>query len=210
MGNDMPQKNRNRKFAGLALGATFGIFLVLSGGVGAACAADDEDSMLPDEKFFRSFLRGLGLRNGQEAGIEYKERPPLVVPPSRDLPVPVTAGVPGAGNPAWPVDPDEVKKAADRRARAQRKAYNPETDQNQLMPDQLGVKSDKQTGKSSEGPDHSPELTPNELGYTGKLWKDVFGIFSKDKPAETAKFVREPPRASARVMNDRQTDTVNR
>jgi len=59
----------------LALGATFGIFLVLAGGVGAAYAADDEDSMLPDEKFFRSFLRGLGLRNGLDRQADDRLRP---------------------------------------------------------------------------------------------------------------------------------------
>ena len=85
MGNGMPQTDRNRKFARLALCATFGAFLVVAGGVAGACAADDDDSMLPDEKFFRSLMRAIGLRNGQEAGIEAKERPPLVVPPSRDL-----------------------------------------------------------------------------------------------------------------------------
>jgi hypothetical protein len=234
----MPQKDRNRKFASLALGATFGVLLVVASGVSAAYAADDDEDMLPDEKFFRSFMRHLGLRNGQEAGLDARERPPLVVPPTRDLPQPVTTtGSITAKNPAWPVDPDEVKRAADRKARAQRKAYNPETDQNQLLPSQLGQRSDKPAVKTSEGPDHSPELTPSQLGYTGGLWNSVTGIFSKDKPMETAKFVREPSRSAltdppsgyrtpspdqpygvnagydkgkAKTMQDRQTETVNR
>jgi len=193
----MPQKHQNRRFAGLALGATFGVLLVVAGSVSAAYAADDDDNMLPDEKFFRSFMRQLGLRNGQEAGIDARERPPLVVPPTRNLPPPVTTtGSITANNPAWPVDPDEVRRAADRKAKAQRKAYNPETDQNQLLPSQLGQRSDKPAVKTSEGPDHSPELTPSQLGYTGGLWNSVTGIFSKDKQMETAKFVREPSRGA--------------
>ena len=231
----MPQKNRNRKFAGLMLGALFGVFLVVAGGV--AYAADDDEDALPDEKFVRSFLRSLGLRNGQEAGIGYKERPPLVVPPTRDLPPPSAGRSLSANNPAWPSDPDEKKAAADRRAKAARRAYNPETDQNQLMPSQLAQKSDKPAVKSSDGPDHSPELTPSQLGYTGGLWKQITGIFSKDKEVETAKFVREPSRGSltdppsgyrtpspeypygsagandkvkAQGNQDRQTETVNR
>src|ERR1700722_1704798 len=146
MGNGMPQKDRNRKFA---LGATFGVLLVVASGVSAAYAADDDEDMLPDEKFFRSFMRHLGLRNGQEAGLAARGRPPLGVPPTRDLPQPVTTtGSITAKNPAWPVDPDEVKRAADRKARAQRKAYNPETDQNQLLPSQLGQRSDKPAVKT--------------------------------------------------------------
>src|SRR5712691_8277291 len=102
MGNGMPQPDRNRKFARAALYAAFGIFLVVVAGVGTAYAVDDvDDNLPPDEKFMRGLLRGLGLRNGQEAGIEYKERPPLVVPPSRDLPRPATTGSITATNPAW-------------------------------------------------------------------------------------------------------------
>src|SRR6516165_12758137 len=110
----MPQENRNRKFSRAALCAAFGIVLVIAGST-AVFAGDDEDDDLPDVKFFKSLLRGFGLRNGQEAGIEYKERPPLVVPPSRDLPVPAAAeGSLAASNPAWPVDPDEQRRKAAR------------------------------------------------------------------------------------------------
>jgi hypothetical protein len=237
MGNGMPQTDRNRKFARLALCATFGAFLVVAGGVAGAYAADDDDSMLPDEKFFRSLMRAIGLRNGQEAGIEAKERPPLVVPPSRDLPPPAAGSSLTANNPAWPSDPDEKKRAADRKAKANRKPYNPETDQNQLMPDQLATRSDKPAVKSGDGPDHSPELTPSQLGYTGGLWKTLTGTFSSGKEVETSTFRREPSRnsltdppvgyrtpspaqpygintaterAQARSPTDRQVETINR
>jgi hypothetical protein len=196
MGNRMPQIDRNRKFARAALCATFGVFLVIAGGT-ASFAADDDDDELPDAKFVRGLLRGLGLRNGQEAGIEYKERPPLVVPPSRDLPIPATAGSLAASNPAWPVDPDEKRRASERKAKAQRKPYNPETDGNPLRPNELAVgRTDKPSVKSSPGPDVSPEMRPSELGYTGGLWNSVFGTFNKDKDTETARFMREPPRDS--------------
>jgi hypothetical protein len=237
MGNGMPQKHRNRKFAGLALAATVGVFLAIAGGMSATYAADDDENMLPDEKFFRSFMRYLGFRNGQEAGLDARERAPLVVPPTRDLPPPATTGSITANNPAWPVDADEVKRAADKKARAQRKAYNPDTDQNPLMPSQLAQRSDKPGVKTSDGPDRSPELTPSQLGYTGGLWNSVTGIFSKDKQMETAKFLREPARdaltdpptgyrtpspdqpygvnagydkGKAKVMQDHQTETVHR
>ena len=100
----MPQENRNRLFSRAALCAVFGIVLVIAGGTGVFAGDDDEDNDAPDTKFFKGLLRGFGLRNGEEAGIEYKERPPLVVPPSRDLPPPVAAGSLTANNPAWRYD----------------------------------------------------------------------------------------------------------
>ena len=194
----MPQKSRNRKFVRAALCAAFGTFLVIAGGT--AVYAGDDDDELPDAKIVRGFLRALGLRNGQEAGIDYKERPPLVVPPSRDLPVPATAGSLAATNPAWPADPDEKKRNAERKARAERKPYDAYKSGDPVKPDELAAgRTDKPAVKTSEGPDHSPEMTPSELGYTGGLWNNFMGLgktFSKEKDAETAKFVREPPRAS--------------
>src|SRR6201996_8964096 len=96
--------------------SSFAAVLVILGGVGQALAQDDEDE-LPDTKFFKSMLRGFGLRNGQEnSGINYQERPPLVVPPTRDLPPPQSDAV--KNNPQWPMDQDEKRR---REAAAKRK-----------------------------------------------------------------------------------------
>jgi hypothetical protein len=54
-----------------------------------------------DNTIFGSMLKGLGI--GGENNIEYRERPPLVVPPTRDLPPPQTTA--RARDPNWPVDP---------------------------------------------------------------------------------------------------------
>src|ERR1700730_13157417 len=188
MGKGMPQKNRNHKFARAALCATFGIVLVIAGST-AVFAGDDDDDDLPDTKFLKGMLRGLGLRNGQEAGIEYKERQPLVVPPSRDLAAPASAGSPAATNPAGPADPDEKRRSAERKARAERKSYDVYKAGDPLKPDELAAgRTDKPAMKTSEGPDHSPEMTPSELGYTGGLWSGFLGlgtIFRKDNGAQT-------------------------
>ena len=69
----------------------------------AQSAAEDEDVPL-DTKLMRQFLKDLGLRRDGE-GIEYRERAPLVVPPSRNLPPPQSEAAVTA-NPAWPKDPD--------------------------------------------------------------------------------------------------------
>ncbi len=199
----MPRENRNCKFSRAALCAAFGIVLVITGST-AVFAGDDEDDDLPDVKFFKSLLRGFGLRNGQEAGLEAKERPPLVVPPNRDLPVPVTSGSLAASNPAWPVDPDEQQRKARRKARAERKPYNMDpsggVEGNPLKPSELAVgRTDKPNVKTSEGDasQHSPEMTPSELGFTGSMWSSMLGIGKAvglaDK-SETATFVREPRR----------------
>jgi hypothetical protein len=195
----MPQENRNRKFSRAALCAAFGIVLVLAGST-AVFAGDDEDDDLADVKFIKGLLRGFGLRNGQEAGIEYKERPPLVVPPSRDLPAPVAAGSLAVNNPAWPADPDEKKRAANRKARAERKPFDPYKAGDPLKPSELAAgRSNNPAVKTGEGSDHSPEMTPSQLGYTGGLFSGIFGLgktFTGEKDVETATFVHEPSRNS--------------
>jgi len=196
----MPQENRNRKLARAAICAAFGVFLVVAGGSAVFAADDDDDDELPDAKFVRGLLRGLGLRNGQEAGIEYKERPPLVVPPGRDLPPPANIGSLTANNPAWPADPDEKRRGAERKAKTERKPYDPITSGDPLRPSELAAgKTDKPSVKSGPGPDHSPEMTPSELGFTSSMWSGLLGLgktFSGGKSVETANFTREPARTT--------------
>src|SRR5258708_10543176 len=193
--NGMPRENRNRKFSRAALCAAFGIVLVIAGGT-AVFAGDDDDDDLPDTKFLKGLLRGIGLRNGQEAGIEYKERPPLVVPPNRDLPPPVAAGSLTVNNPAWPADPDEKKRAAARKAKAERKPYDAYKAGDPLKPTQLAAgRTDHPAVKPSDGPDHSPEMTPSQLGYTGGLWNNILCLrktLTRQKESDTADFAREP------------------
>ena len=53
---------------------------------GAARAAEDETRSIT--KILRGIIEGLGLKTDGEAIINYQERAPLVIPPSRDLPPP--------------------------------------------------------------------------------------------------------------------------
>src|SRR5262249_62004264 len=46
-------------------------------------AADDEPTF--DQKIVRGIMDGLGFKRDGEAGINYQERAPLVIPSSRDL-----------------------------------------------------------------------------------------------------------------------------
>jgi len=73
----------------------------------AARAGDDDDS----PSVMGKVMETLGLRDpkGNYAGIDYNERSPLVVPPTRDLPPPEASTAPPAPN--WPKDQDVIRRA---------------------------------------------------------------------------------------------------
>ena len=70
-------------------------------------------------------METFGLRdpNSSYAGIDYNERSPLVVPPTRDLPPPEASTAPPAPN--WPKDQDMIRRA---KAKAQEKKVAPHPD----------------------------------------------------------------------------------
>src|SRR5687768_14809780 len=82
---------------------------------------DPNDNALArfERKVWNGIARGIGLK-GDEPQIDYRERSPLVVPPTRDLPPPQAKAA--ARSPEWPVDPD-AKRAKDR-ADAKKKKLN--------------------------------------------------------------------------------------
>jgi hypothetical protein len=201
----MPRDVWQRKLTGTVLGTVLGTLLIIAGSAGTALAADDDGEGFYDQRLLRSFLRGLGLSNGREGTIEYKERPPLVVPPTRDLPPPETTGSIAQRDPAWPSDPDEAKRRAAKKAKAERKPIrDTDTLGDGVTPRELAMgktsAAPNETGiKPGQTVDTSTQLRPDELGYRGGLWSGFVGLgstFSRDKPAEGAKFLREPARAS--------------
>ena len=153
-------------------------------------------------------MHALGLNNGSEGLESYKERPPLVVPPTRDLPPPASGNSLIQNNPAWPVDPDVKKVESQKKAKMeQRRLNNPNPMINEegrsLTPAEL------QAGKTATPPTTTPfnqnaaagigqdQSSPSELGFTASMWKGLVGIEkSISKEPETAKFDREPARAS--------------
>ena len=81
---------RPRRAAAIA-----GVALAMAMALGAAGARaeDAEDENVPlDTKLWRQFMKDLGLQRDGQASIDYRERAPLVVPPSRDLPAPRSEG----------------------------------------------------------------------------------------------------------------------
>jgi len=193
---------RRRRFgvSNIALAAVFGAFFVVAGGVGSALAADDDDEPF-DKKLFHNFMHALGLVNGTEPGFNYQERPPLVVPPTRELPPPEAPGAMAARNPAWPVDPDVERRKAEKKAKAESPRKREWNDYGErLSPAELAAgKSNKPSEPSAASqPDYLlAPLSPGELGFSNSMFKGLLGIGKvfMDEP-EFGTFVREPPRVS--------------
>jgi len=176
------------------LGCALGITLLTSGT--PARAADDDLPM--DRKIFRGILEGLGLRRDGEA-INYEERAPLVLPPGRALPPPENTGAALANNPAWPKDPDVVRRKIEAEQERNRNVSDErEREQNPLRPDQITPGRIKKTPtRTADGyvpPANGSDnpISPSQLGYKGNLFGNMFG----KKEEESAKFTGEPPRAS--------------
>jgi hypothetical protein len=164
-----------------------------------ALAQDDDDDDKKsgwnfDKKILNDLMRSLGLRNGSESQIEYRERSPLVIPPSKNLPAPEQAGA--GRDAAWPVDPDVKRKKEAAAKRKERKGYDPDYEARNLTPSELNPAGANRSASRPGTPDsvggEGKSLQPSELGYFGGLFSG-FGGGSKD---DVASFDREPPRTS--------------
>jgi hypothetical protein len=193
---------RRRVFLRHVIATSFAAMLVFAGGLGHALAQDDDDE-LPDTKFFKSMLKGLGLKkDGEQSGIEYQERPPLVVPPTRDLPPPQTTDA-ARGNAAWPTDQDEQRRReASAKRRKEAKPFDWSDLGTQLSPSELkkGASTAKDEAMSRKTPQeveqYNRQYKPNELGYVGGLFGSMKDFFGGGGGDQTATFETEPPRAS--------------
>jgi hypothetical protein len=176
-----------------AIGLAFGVAALM--GSAPARAADDDVSI--DQQVYRSIMEGLGFKRDGEATINYQERAPLVLPPSRNLPPPERTDSITANNPSWPKDPDVARRKAQAAMDKDRNISDErEREQNPLRPDQLTPGRAKKQARTDDG--YQPpasgfgnQLPPSELGYKGGL----FGMFRGGSKEETAKFTGEPPRA---------------
>src|SRR2546423_11424966 len=109
-----------------------GPFLVLPMAASAQQAQDDDKDTF-EQKIIKNNLGGMGVDVGR-AGIDYRERSPLVIPPTRDLPPPQATGS-AARNPAWPREPDR-KLAVRSKPNARANPNEPGTE-SALSPDEL-------------------------------------------------------------------------
>jgi hypothetical protein len=191
------QKSRHRtnatrltRASWAALGLAAGFALVAAP---TPARAGDGDSFY--KATFGRVLTSLGLKSGDDEQINYRERAPLVLPPSSTLPPPEKADT--TVNPAWPKDPDVAHRKLlekQEKARPDRETERRESEDPKLMtPDKLapgprprGVKNPDTEGPSALG----KLLSPSELGYKGGL----FGTMFHGKDSDVARFTGEPPR----------------
>jgi hypothetical protein len=162
--------------------------LVLSLAISApAYAADDDDDEMPEVTLLKKLF---GIK--EQPSIEYRERSPLVVPPTRNLPSPETAAA--ETNPAWPKDPEKQPKkkqqkysVTDKQVNDQGKAISPyELDKGRKAGAGLTPSSSKDGGD---------RMSPSELGYKGGLWNSLFSGSGTEKD-EIGKFDGEAPRTT--------------
>jgi len=183
---------RTLRLAAVALG----VGLVMASGPVRA-GDDDEDDKTFEEKVIEGIMAGIGGTNMENRGIDYRERSPLVVPPRLDLPPPEKAEGVAAKNPAWPKDPDVVKrKTLADMERNRNVSDEREREQNPLRPEQLTPGgTPRNPGRNrDEANTATPgdRLSPGELGSKGNVFSNMFS----KKNDEVAKFTGERPRAS--------------
>jgi hypothetical protein len=191
-------RSSNRRFNRTVLAAAIGMAVVIGcAGSFAQAADDDEEDVLLDTKIFRGIMKGLGLRKDEGAGINYRERSPLVLPPGTETKLPTPQSDSAAKKAAgWPDDPD-IKQAKQRKeAERKRKPMEPGVDDRPLPPSQLGgptvgSKAGEAPGRSVEG--SSAPSTNAELGSKGfsSMLDSIWAPKEEYKP-----FTGEPPRAS--------------
>lgn len=87
------------KKAGILIGSVVTAMVI---GTAGARAQDSDTSGV----FMKDMLGKLGIIEGEAPQIDYRERAPLVLPPSGALPPPRTGTASAESHPNWPKDPD--------------------------------------------------------------------------------------------------------
>jgi hypothetical protein len=195
---DLAAKFSLRAVSRAALGCLLGAALLATGT--PARAADDDNNVPIDTKIFRGIMESLGLQRGGNS-INYQERAPLVIPPSRALPPPERSDAALANSAAWPNDPD-VQRQKQEAAQERNVSMNPDemiqTEASPLRPSQIAPGPKPRTKRvGDDGYRPSPngydsQLSPSKLGTRGSIFS---GMFKKDEP-ESSSFTGEPPRSS--------------
>ena len=125
------------KILPIALGGAAAAFVLCANYSAARAGDDDVQNESTTDKIMHTF--GLKGPDDKDYEINYGERSPLVVPPNRNLPPPVSTNSPPAPN--WPVDPEitaRAKSNADEKV-TPRPYDSVEHEERALTPAELGV-----------------------------------------------------------------------
>ncbi len=195
----MPVTIANRWGWRVLLGCALTAAFIAASSAGPAWAGDDETQNSDDSddwidtKILKGILQGLGLKNTVEPGINYHERSPLVVPPTRDLPPPQKSAA--GADPAWPKDRDMTPKKVVKKKESKPASEAEQEDMRQLRPEELaGRKPDGQRTATTSGPapdTTGKQLKPQELGFQGFSLGKLF-----DRSPEEVPFKEEPARST--------------
>jgi hypothetical protein len=172
-----------------------GALLALPVAASAQQAQDDEDTF--EQKIIKNILGGMGVDVGR-AGIDYRERSPLVIPPTRDLPPPQASDT-ATRNAAWPRDPERNKTVVRNKPNLRATADDPGSE-SAMTPDELRrgtnpraprVTDPSQTMGSIEDANQGRPMSPAQLNNKGIFnWNALMGTHLK----EEGKFESEPTR----------------
>jgi hypothetical protein len=164
----------------------------------AAHAADDDDEDTFEQRIIKGILGGMGVNVGG-AGIEYRERSPLVLPPSRDLPPPSAAAAANANaqTAAWPRDPDRrARKVAKLPPNTRATGEDPGSSA-ALTPDELARGTKRGAGRVDE---RQADVNDTTFGGPRDMKENAPSIFSwrglMGSSQEQATFSGEPGRAT--------------
>ena len=148
----MPGSKGDRRGKMLAAG----LLGLLTAASSSARAADDGYANV-----FSSVLGSVGLIKGDAApDIQYRERPPLVLPKDAALPKPLVDGTKHSA--AWPQDPDVLKKRKE-----DAEAHAPHTLSPSLSDHGVVLSRDEQLKGRIAASDEEP-VRPNECGNDGQ------------------------------------------
>ena len=139
--------------------------IVVAAGLLGLCVAASPGARAADDGYanvFSSVLGSVGLIKGDASpDIQYRERPPLVLPKEATLPKPMVGGVNHTA--AWPQDPDVLKK---RKEAAE--AHAPHTLDPSLGNRGVAMSRDEQMkGRVAAAADDEP-VRPNTCGNDGQ------------------------------------------
>jgi len=169
------------RLACAAGGAALTALVVCAGG--AARAGDDDISN--STSIYDKILQTIGV-DGGGPNIQYNERSPLVVPPTRDLPPPQADAVPQV--PDWPHDPDMAR-------RTQTKAKEkPKPHPDYVLESSRPLRPDELRGSGAPA-GGGGTATANAGGDVPRPKKSIFD-FSFFHKEEYATFTGEPDRTS--------------
>lgn len=136
--------------------------IVQAAGVAALLVAASGASADGDGVAMKSLLGAIGIIPRERPPIEYRERPPLVVPPKLELRPPADAGIVGGQVANWPKDPDVLARQRDAA-----EARKPFSDNSRLSPDEIqaGRRAGSASVSTNPAARHSEKttMTPEEL-----------------------------------------------